>query len=250
MSYFKPTRSGVCAALCLLGASTAQATLFDRGGGLVYDDALNITWTQNGNVSGLGQSLSFDAAVAWADNLVFGGFSDWRLPHGTTTASQPAFDCRSGGESQCRANEMGYMFYYNLHGTFTDNKTGTQSSGEVTLNNIQDYYWTSTAWPNASAPWTFKFNGGVTGIQAGGVSLSAWAVRDGDVAAIPEPETYAMLLAGLGLLGFFAQRRKQKSLLHLHQWHSHRPRFVAFLHCGIRPARASARWLSCARAGA
>jgi hypothetical protein len=29
-------------------------------------------------------------------------------------------------------------------------------------------------------------------------------------AAIPEPETYAMLLAGLGLLGFAARRRKQK----------------------------------------
>jgi len=30
------------------------------------------------------------------------------------------------------------------------------------------------------------------------------------VAAIPEPETYAMLLAGLGLLGFAARRRKLK----------------------------------------
>jgi hypothetical protein len=29
--------------------------------------------------------------------------------------------------------------------------------------------------------------------------------------AIPEPETYAMLLAGLGLLGFVARRRKQQS---------------------------------------
>ena len=28
------------------------------------------------------------------------------------------------------------------------------------------------------------------------------------LAAIPEPETYAMLLAGLGLLGFIARRRK------------------------------------------
>jgi hypothetical protein len=30
---------------------------------------------------------------------------------------------------------------------------------------------------------------------------------NGPVAAIPEPETYAMLLAGLGLLGFAARRR-------------------------------------------
>ncbi|MDD5481180.1 FxDxF family PEP-CTERM protein, partial [Rhodoferax sp.] len=29
------------------------------------------------------------------------------------------------------------------------------------------------------------------------------------VAAVPEPETYAMLLAGLGMLGAVARRRKQ-----------------------------------------
>ena len=28
------------------------------------------------------------------------------------------------------------------------------------------------------------------------------------VAAVPEPETYAMLLAGLGLIGFSARRRQ------------------------------------------
>jgi len=39
-------------------------------------------------------------------------------------------------------------------------------------------------------------------------SPSNWTVT----AAIPEPETYAMLLAGLGLLGFAARRRKQKEL--------------------------------------
>jgi len=28
------------------------------------------------------------------------------------------------------------------------------------------------------------------------------------VAAVPEPETYALMLAGLGLLGFMARRKK------------------------------------------
>ena len=32
--------------------------------------------------------------------------------------------------------------------------------------------------------------------------------RSPPLALIPEPETYAMLLAGLGLLGFIARRRK------------------------------------------
>lgn len=34
---------------------------------------------------------------------------------------------------------------------------------------------------------------------------------NGDVIAVPEPESYAMLLAGLGLIGFIARRRNQNS---------------------------------------
>jgi hypothetical protein len=32
------------------------------------------------------------------------------------------------------------------------------------------------------------------------------------VTAVPEAETYAMLLAGLGLVGFIVRRRKQTSM--------------------------------------
>lgn len=44
----------------------------------------------------------------------------------------------------------------------------------------------------------------VQGIGANG-SLSGW------VGAVPEPETYALMLAGLGLLGFVARRRRKQS---------------------------------------
>lgn len=39
--------------------------------------------------------------------------------------------------------------------------------------------------------------------------FSGYTGLTGNVAAVPEPETYAMLLAGLGLLGLIAGRRKQ-----------------------------------------
>jgi hypothetical protein len=35
-----------------------------------------------------------------------------------------------------------------------------------------------------------------------------WRLNIAAVAAVPEPESYAMFLAGLGLMGFIARRRK------------------------------------------
>jgi hypothetical protein len=41
-------------------------------------------------------------------------------------------------------------------------------------------------------------------------SFTSFSNTDGLVAAVPEPETYAMLLAGLGLIGASVKRRKAK----------------------------------------
>jgi PEP-CTERM motif-containing protein len=54
------------------------------------------------------------------------------------------------------------------------------------------------------------FNGWTDGSQASGPSTYTIALTGlADVPAIPEPETYALLLAGLALLGFEARRRKK-----------------------------------------
>lgn len=56
------------------------------------------------------------------------------------------------------------------------------------------------------------YSGGSTMFQAGSGDLPYIAAFqiEGSLAAIPEPESYAMLLAGLGMLGYAARRRKQK----------------------------------------
>ena len=74
--------------------------------------------------------------------------------------------------------------------------------------------------PNTSSPFTSVLSASGPG---GASPLSGWApVLPGDVVTInedyrlrlsgvsvvPEPETYAMLLAGLGLMGAIARRRK------------------------------------------
>jgi hypothetical protein len=42
----------------------------------------------------------------------------------------------------------------------------------------------------------------------GDVAQNAFEVTDFSVTAVPEPETYALMLAGLGVVGFMARRRK------------------------------------------
>ena len=64
---------------------------------------------------------------------------------------------------------------------------------------------------------TLLFTPSTTGIyslifqNAGGDNVGA-LLDNVSVSAVPEPETYAMLLVGLGLLGFMARRRKESAV--------------------------------------
>jgi len=213
---------GVALALAVCGS--AQATLFDRGGGMIYDSDQNVTWLQDANYAFTSGYYPFDngmmywnRATAWADALVFGGFDDWRLP---TAFNSNGTLCGGFG---CTNSEMGHLYYVELGNT----------AGDLSINtgpfvNVEARYWLSTESIASNGlpinAWNFWWDDPVDrnpkfiGYQEGGrnkllFTFNAWAVRDGDVALpVPEPETYAMLLAGLGLLGFAARRRKQKEL--------------------------------------
>jgi hypothetical protein len=110
-------------------------------------------------------------------------------------------NCRYATELACRDNELGYMFYHNLGGSYKDNLSGDRTIGDVTLTNIQNGYWSSTEIDDNGA-WGFWFNLGLQDfIPYFKVNdRYGWAVRDGDV--VPEPPMVLLLATGLiGLIG-------------------------------------------------
>ena len=114
-------------------SSAAQATLVDRGGGLIYDTDLNVTWLKNakaafgstydsadGSTDG---AMTWQNAMDWAANLSYYDsirdvtYSDWRLPT-TIDTGAPGCDYANGG-TDCG---------YNINTATSDNNTAQLSS--------------------------------------------------------------------------------------------------------------------------
>ncbi len=209
LSFLSRILAGV---FCLCMVVPAEATLMSRlGGAAAYDDVLDITWVTDADLSGSG---NWAGQVAWADSLDYLGFDDWRLasmsvarglPTGTA-ASVVSGHTSCTPEPACRDNELGYMFYHNLGGIFGNDLTGNQTVDGVDLMNIQSHYWSGTEF-NSSLAWLFNFPGGSQDSSDKLRSFHGWAVRSGDVSAVPAPGT--VLLLGIGLAGLgFARRRR------------------------------------------
>ncbi len=242
----------------LLASGAAQAALENRGGGLLYDTELHVTWLEDANyaatqftATGGAQGdadgrMNWSAANAWAAGLDISriageSLKGWRLASNTPVGLDWNYPYAENGSTDFGYNitsknsELSYMYYVNLGlkgyvspasdyqpdwGIFvngTCNGTDCSSYGQKDVGpvkNLQSYiYWSGTAYaPDpATHAWTFNTSYGYQGLDGNlDVEVYAWAVRPGDVAAVPEPEVYALLMAGLGLLGVMTRRRKQQ----------------------------------------
>lgn len=206
--------------MSVMGITSAQAALIDRGGGMIYDDVLNITWLKDANyaatqfsesggvVGDVDGRMSWADANAWAENLVFGGFDDWRLP--TALNSDGSGPCLG---FNCTGAELGYMFYTNMGATAGTSILGGSNAANLSLfSNLQSFiYWSGTGnEPDPSRAWVFVVSNGNQNPFGKNGEYHGWAVRAGDVGPpVPVPESGAewLLLCGLGGLAAQARRR-------------------------------------------
>lgn len=229
---------------------SAQASLFDRGGGMIYDDMLDITWLQDANyarTSGYktdnNGKMTWNAANAWANQLVYSGYSDWRLPtlspiNGTAFNYNNGFYVYDGSVDigynisakgsvyvGSTANELAYMNFINLGniagydingihypaGWGLNNSSFVDGSNGNTVGFLSVYpgsYWQNAEYDGARGMF-FDVGQGAEGVEPKRMEFYAWAVRDGDIAvsSVPAPSAFILMLTGLGVLGLIKRFR-------------------------------------------
>lgn len=178
----------------------------------------------------------WDSSNPWGTSTL-AGYAEWNTFASTTSNPTPQFG--SNGTLSGTAGSLlfgGDIYTFNSIASFTATLAASSGSFDVylraatqgnflsstaTLNGVsassilaysgnasqgieQEVYW---KWSNVTADslYTFNFSASAPHVLLDQVSLSA-------VAAVPEPETYALILAGLGLIGFSSRKTGRKQV--------------------------------------
>jgi hypothetical protein len=212
--------------------TTLQARDLDGDGATdaFYDTELNVTWLRNANANG---RMDWQGAQTWVSNLIVGNYGGWRLPTMIDTGALGC-DFSEAGGTDCGYNVLTksgstvYSEFAHLHYNTLGNKApyvpgsgvfqpGWGLSNTGNFQNLRsDEFWLDTESAKSSgSAWFFNTNYGFQFYRAKEYGLYAVAVRPGDVtAAIPEPGTYALMLAGLIALVVVRRRRARAVSTH------------------------------------
>ena len=221
--------------LLVLACSSANAALLERvGGQAYYDTDSGLTWVADAN---LAQTTGYDddgqtdwyQAMAWIDSLNAAGYlgvNDWRLPAAIDTGTPGCNYAYSGTDCGYNldpaASELGRMYLGTLGNLSIYDTNGNEplcsyyypacltNTGPFS-NLLPGVYWSGTEY--TAEPrfldfvWDFGTAYGLQNIsEKSNPNYYSWAVRDGDIAAVPAPATVWLLGTALGAVAW--RRRK------------------------------------------
>jgi len=199
--------------LLLMATFSANAQLFDRGNGLIYDDEYDVTWLADANyalTSGYqpvrdpnntfpplqGEftgAMTWDEAVTWIGHLnqvELAGYNDWRLPSAYNSIDNlngvdPINTLNGGGDVNVNDSELWHLSdLINSNSEtnlFQNIKTTMYWSADASTTDLNKAWMTFVSGIPVTGSYYVYDQGKIIG------STYAWAVRTGDIDPVPLP---------------------------------------------------------------
>lgn len=157
----------------------------------------SIDFNSNGRVTWFGAMAFID----YLNKVNYAGSHQWRLP--TVATQDEGLNVSNNGTTS--GNEYSELFYQELSGI-----AGHSLPETIAFNNEQmNGYWNGTEYAQSpGTAWVFYAHLGEWDNRGKATQRYFWAVSPGQISAVPEPESVAMLLLGLGFVGGVVRRRR------------------------------------------